>query len=212
MTCPWFRCPSCAAPLLSLSLLFACSEAPSAPSPTLETPEVQDEESEPFDAAALFRGLTPEKACSLMRNARFYTPAWKPLEGGPLYGCASPAVDVETTKIPFDDFSNTVAYSVEGDAESVRSLRLRLSIASKPSAAMGHTKLMEHASVLFLKLARRKLPREIHAALVAGTPAEAEARIELEVEGILIRVAPEEAPRGRDYDLSVTFQLPEVST
>jgi len=115
------------------------------------------------DAMAGIKNIRPAKACSMLNSIGLSTSGWQTYYDNE-WGCSSRAKSLGTG----NPFKNIMSYYVEGVGQTVRQLRLIVSVLNPGEAENAYAEFQKSALFLIRQLTPKPVPENFYRAIANG--------------------------------------------
>jgi hypothetical protein len=143
------------------------------------------------------RFYRPEpSACAYMRSVGLVTDRYWRDDGDPIFRCLSPMRALGTVADPLGlGLKNSLAYYVDGDAERIHQMLLKLNVNQRHEAQQAHQELLRAAKKLIQGALNTPLPKAAEQAIAASKPWRGT------LKAATLELARDDWPSGKGYDL-----------
>ena len=149
----------------------------------------------PMRSAAELKAMSPMQACGFMNDHGLPTRAWRDSLGINEFACSSSYRELGSGLL-----SNNLAYYVEGDKLSVKSLKLVLNVNNREQANSGLQILLSAAEALSQRVAGAKLPQSLSRALLDAK------KTSTRIGNVVVEVLRADWPTGKGFEVHVAFR------
>jgi Family of unknown function (DUF6030) len=135
-------------------------------------------------------------ACAYLHSVGLNTGRYWRDDGDRIFNCLSPMTQLGTAAEPYGlGLKNNLAYYVEGDAERIHQMLLKLNVNQRQEAKQAHQELLRAARVLTQQALNTPLPRAAAQAILAGKPWRGT------LKAATLELTRHDWPTGKGYDL-----------
>lgn len=150
----------------------------------------------PFAAVAGMQGLRLSDACSMLTGMGFPTTGWKTYYDNET-GCSSRLKSIG----PGNPFKNQIAYYVDGNGQTVKQLRLIVSVLNSDEAGLAHAEFQKTAAFLIMKTTGKPAPESIFNAIANST------NWIVKIDDTLVEVTRKEWTMNTDWDSRRCYEI-----
>jgi hypothetical protein len=150
----------------------------------------------PLDAKADITRMHPSEACNLLVDAGLPTLGWKTYYADES-GCSSPTKFVGSG----NPFRNGISYYVDGRGQTVRQLRLIVSVLNANESAVALAEFQNAAEMLIVKITSRPAPASISRAIKSGID------LVTKIDGVIIELTRKEWVMNTDWESRRCYEI-----
>ena len=150
----------------------------------------------PLAAIADIQGIHLSEACNILAGMGFPTTGWITYYDNET-GCSSRQKSIG----PGNPFKNQIAYYVDGNGQTVRQLRLIVSVLNPDEWETAHAEFQKTAEFLIMKITGKPAPESISNAIGNGID------LVLKTDGIFIEVARKKWTMNTDWDSRQCYEI-----
>ena len=147
-------------------------------------------------AAADVTSMSPSEACSLLNGIGLPTLGWQTYYDNET-GCASRPKFLSSG----DPFRNFISYNVEGNGQTVKQIRLIVSVLNLDESGLAQSQFKNAAEFLIMKITSKPAPESIFHSIENGID------LRLRMDGLFIEVTRKEWIMTTDWDTLQCYEI-----